>query len=172
MLNHFVTQHGENVQLQALQRDYKLRTDAQTRINYPLRDDREKEFEAPVEVDAVEGEEDAERRGTAGDLAWVQDQVRRLPPLLPCSELETPFAPLPQVNADTGQVIKYLCAEYNVTSRQTEEGVATLADSLQDHGLTKGEVLQIVNLAPIEMVELYCVRPPLSLSLALLPVAR
>ena len=32
-----------------------------------------------------------------------------------------------------------------------------LADTLQDHGLTKGEVLQIVNLAPTELVELYCV---------------
>lgn len=50
-----------------------------------------------------------------------------------------------------------------VTPRQTEDGVATLADQLQDHGLTKGEVLQIVNLAPIEQVELYCVSSHLRL---------
>jgi hypothetical protein len=53
--------------------------------------------------------------------------------------------------------LKYLCTDPNVTSRQTDEGVASLADSLQDFGLTKGEVLQIVNLAPTEQVELYCV---------------
>jgi len=42
-------------------------------MKYPLRDDRDKEFEeAPEEV---EGEEDAERRGIPGDLIWVQDQV-------------------------------------------------------------------------------------------------
>ena len=66
------------------------------------------------------------------------------------------------------QVIQYLCADYNATSRQTAEGVASLADGLQDHGLTKGEILQICNLAPTLPVELYCVRifslssPPLS----------
>ena len=57
--------------------------------------------------------------------------------------------------------MKYLCSDYNYTSRQTDEGVASLADSLQDFGLTKGEVLQIVNLAPTEQVELYCVSPSL-----------
>jgi hypothetical protein len=56
--------------------------------------------------------------------------------------------------------LKYLCSDYNYTSRQTDEGVASLADTLQDFGLTKGEVLQIVNLAPTEQVELYCVSLP------------
>ena len=42
-------------------------------MKYPLRGDRDKEFEeAPEEV---EGEEDAERRGIPGDLIWVQDQA-------------------------------------------------------------------------------------------------
>jgi hypothetical protein len=43
------------------------------------------------------------------------------------------------------------------TSRQDDEGIRLLADRLQDYGLTKGEVLQICNLAPTEQVELYCV---------------
>ena len=55
------------------------------------------------------------------------------------------------------EVIHYLCSEYNSTARQTDEGVARLADELQDHDLTKGEVLQICNLAPTLPVELYCV---------------
>lgn len=57
------------------------------------------------------------------------------------------------------QVIKYLCSDHVPTARQTAEGVAGLADDLQDHHLTKGEVLQICNLAPTLPVELYAVRP-------------
>jgi len=56
-------------------------------------------------------------------------------------------------------VIHYLCSEHNSTARQTDEGVARLANELQDHDLTKGEVLQICNLAPVLPVELYCVSP-------------
>lgn len=58
--------------------------------------------------------------------------------------------------ADT-QVIKYLCSDHLPTARQTDEGIAKLADELQDHKLTKGEVLQIINLAPTAPVELYAV---------------
>lgn len=55
------------------------------------------------------------------------------------------------------QVLRYLCEEYSSTALQTDEGVAKLANELQDYGLTKGEVLQICNLAPVLPVELYCV---------------
>ena len=72
-MNHFVQLQRETSDLQTLQKNHKLRSDAAARIKYPLRDDRDKEFEeAPEEV---EGEEDAERRGIPGDLIWVQDQV-------------------------------------------------------------------------------------------------
>lgn len=54
-------------------------------------------------------------------------------------------------------MIHYLCSEHNRTARQTDEGIARLADELQDHDLTKAEVLQICNLAPVLPVELYCV---------------
>jgi hypothetical protein len=54
-------------------------------------------------------------------------------------------------------VIHYLCSDHTPTARQTEPGVALLADQLQDHGLTKAEVLQLCNLAPTLPVELYCV---------------
>jgi hypothetical protein len=54
-------------------------------------------------------------------------------------------------------VIHYLCSDHTPTARQTEPGVALLADELQDHGLTKAEVLQLCNLAPTLPVELYCV---------------
>ena len=54
-------------------------------------------------------------------------------------------------------MLKYLCSDYNPTTRQSEDGVASLASGLQEHGLTKGEVLQLCNLAPTLPVELYCV---------------
>lgn len=54
-------------------------------------------------------------------------------------------------------MIHYLCSDHTPTARQTDEGVALLADQLQDHGLTKAEVLQLCNLAPTLPVELYCV---------------
>ena len=64
------------------------------------------------------------------------------------------FGEIPLTNV---KVIHYLCSVYSPTARQTDEGVARLADELQDHDLTKGEVLQICNLAPTLPVELYCV---------------
>jgi len=73
-LNHFVKLQAENAHLQELQRNHKLRQAAKDRIKYPLKEDRDKEFEDPPEE--VGGEEDAERRGIPGDLFWVQDQVR------------------------------------------------------------------------------------------------
>ncbi|TXT13722.1 hypothetical protein VHUM_01089 [Vanrija humicola] len=82
-----------------------------------------------AEGDELAAEDDAARRGVAPELVWVQDEV-----------------------------IKYLCADYNVTSRQTAHGVATLADQLQDYGFTKAELLQACNLAPQSQVGLYLVR--------------
>lgn len=60
------------------------------------------------------------------------------------------------------QVLRYLCDPMHPTTRQTEEGVAALADELQDYELTKGEVLQLINLAPWNSVGLYCVGHALS----------
>ncbi len=73
-------------------------------------------------------EDDAARRGVSKDLVWVQDEV-----------------------------LKYLCADYNVTARQTAEGVRGVADRLQDYGLTKAELLQACNLAPTNQVGMYLV---------------
>lgn len=66
-------------------------------------------------------------------------------------------------------MIRYLCSDHVPTARQTADGVAQLADTLQDHSLTKGEVLQIVNLAPTLPVELYAVSLDLSDPAYLLP---
>ena len=55
------------------------------------------------------------------------------------------------------KVIGYLCSDLCPTARQTDDTVASLADSLQDHGLVKSEVLQIINLAPTHAAELHCV---------------
>ncbi|GMK55461.1 hypothetical protein CspeluHIS016_0205170 [Cutaneotrichosporon spelunceum] len=73
-------------------------------------------------------EEEAARRGVSKDLVWVQDEV-----------------------------LKYLCADYNVTARQTAEGVRSIADGLQDYGLTKAELLQACNLGPTNMVGMYLI---------------
>lgn len=73
-------------------------------------------------------EGEAARRGVSKDLVWVQDEV-----------------------------LKYLCADYNATARQTAEGVRSLADGLQDYGLTKAELLQACNLAPTNQVGMYLV---------------
>ena len=57
-----------------------------------------------------------------------------------------------------GQAIQYLSAEYQPTSMQTEAGITQLTRQLAPYELTKAEKLQIINLAPIEPVELYVVR--------------
>lgn len=55
------------------------------------------------------------------------------------------------------QVISYLCSSLCPTATQTDEGVVKLVDKLQERGLVKSEVLQLVNLAPSDDAELFCV---------------
>jgi hypothetical protein len=55
------------------------------------------------------------------------------------------------------EAIQYLSAPWQPTGRQTEEGVAKLVRELEPYGLTKAEKLQVVNLAPVQPVELYVV---------------
>lgn len=76
----------------------------------------------------IKREDDTARRGVSKDLVWVQDEV-----------------------------LKYLCADFNVTARQTGEGVRAIANGLQDYGLTKAELLQTCNLAPSNQVGMYLV---------------
>lgn len=73
-------------------------------------------------------EDEGARRGKSDDAIWIQDEV-----------------------------IKYLCADFNVAARQTAHGIAQLADGLQDYGLTKAELLQVCNLGPRSQVGLYLV---------------
>ncbi|CAK9780845.1 hypothetical protein CC85DRAFT_100675 [Cutaneotrichosporon oleaginosum] len=82
----------------------------------------------PVSAAQRRREDDAARRGVSKDLVWVQDEV-----------------------------LKYLCADYNATARQTADGVRAVADGLQDYGLTKAELLQACNLAPINQVGMYLI---------------
>jgi len=56
------------------------------------------------------------------------------------------------------QAIQYLTADYQPTRMQTAQGIQRLTKSLAPYGLTKSEKLQIVNLTPVEPVELYVVR--------------
>lgn len=56
------------------------------------------------------------------------------------------------------QAIQYLSADFQPIASQTEAGIAKLVQDLTPFELTKAEKLQIVNLAPTEMVELYVVR--------------
>lgn len=76
----------------------------------------------------IERDDGLARRGVSKDLVWVQDEV-----------------------------LKYLCADFNVTARQTAKGVRDIANGLQDYGLTKAELLQMCNLAPSNMVGVYLV---------------
>lgn len=55
------------------------------------------------------------------------------------------------------EAIQYLSAPFQPTGRQSAEGTRALLGALRDYDLTKGEKLQIVNLAPTEPVELYVV---------------
>lgn len=64
---------------------------------------------------------------------------------------DPPHSPLPQA-------IQYLSADYQPTRVQTAEGIQRLTSSLAPFGLTKAEKLQVVNLTPVEPVELYVVR--------------
>jgi hypothetical protein len=56
------------------------------------------------------------------------------------------------------KAIQYLSAEYQPTRVQTAQGIQRLTKNLAAFGLTKAEKLQIVNLTPVEPVELYVVR--------------
>ncbi|KAF9040380.1 hypothetical protein BDZ89DRAFT_1128988 [Hymenopellis radicata] len=55
------------------------------------------------------------------------------------------------------EAIKYLSADYQVVNSQTEESVSKLVKTLSGYDLTKAEKLQIVNLAPKSLVELYAI---------------
>ena len=59
---------------------------------------------------------------------------------------------------NTSQAIQYLTADYQPTRVQTAEGIERLTKNLAPFGLTKAEKLQVVNLTPVEPVELYVVR--------------
>jgi hypothetical protein len=138
VLQHFLALKRDNDKLQAASITHGNREMLRAREQFPLgkRDkDRERELgrETPDVPDlapaALAAEDSLARRGVSDELVWVQDEV-----------------------------LKYLCADYNVTARQTEDGIASLADSLQDYDLTKAELLQACNLAPRSQVGLYLVR--------------
>jgi RNA polymerase Rpb4 len=56
------------------------------------------------------------------------------------------------------KAIQYLTADYQPTRVQTAQGIQRLTKDLAAFDLTKAEKLQIVNLTPVEPVELYVVR--------------
>ncbi|KAF8495703.1 HRDC-like protein [Russula emetica] len=55
------------------------------------------------------------------------------------------------------EAIQYLSADYQPTRVQTAQGIQRLTKDLAPYGLTKAEKLQIVNLTPVEPVELYVI---------------
>lgn len=55
------------------------------------------------------------------------------------------------------EAIQYLTADYQPTRVQTAQGIQRLTKDLASYGLTKAEKLQIVNLTPVEPVELYVI---------------
>ncbi|KAF8574225.1 hypothetical protein K439DRAFT_1624487 [Ramaria rubella] len=55
------------------------------------------------------------------------------------------------------EAIAHLSASYQPAIRQTAEGIQKLTKALAPYALTKGEKLQVVNLAPTEPVELYVI---------------
>src|SRR5712671_5646119 len=72
------------------------------------------------------------------------------------------------------KAIQYLTADYQPTRVQTAQGIQRLTKNLAPFGLTKAEKLQIVNLTPVEPVELYVVcssHPPLYSSFVHLSLA-
>jgi hypothetical protein len=140
VLQHFLALKRDNDRLQTAATTHGAREVVRARNQLPLgkrEKDRERELgrETPEVEDATPAqlavESELARRGVSDELVWVQDEV-----------------------------LKYLCADYNVTARQTEDSVATLVDHLQDYNLTKAELLQAVNLAPSSQVELYLVSVP------------
>ena len=55
------------------------------------------------------------------------------------------------------QAIQYLSADYQPTASHSAAAITQLTRNLAAYDLTKAEKLQIVNLAPVEPVELYVV---------------
>ncbi|KAI0250404.1 HRDC-like protein [Lactifluus subvellereus] len=55
------------------------------------------------------------------------------------------------------EAIQYLTADYQPTRVQTAQSVQSLTKKLAPFGLTKAEKLQVVNLTPVEPVELYVI---------------
>ncbi|KAI9509994.1 HRDC-like protein [Russula earlei] len=55
------------------------------------------------------------------------------------------------------EAIQYLTADYQPTHVQTAQGIQRLTKDLAPFGLTKAEKLQVVNLSPVEPVELYVI---------------
>jgi len=55
------------------------------------------------------------------------------------------------------EAIKYLSADFQPSSSQSSDGITQLVKDLAGHDLTKAEKLQIVNLAPTQLVELYVI---------------
>ncbi|RSH83208.1 uncharacterized protein EHS24_006872 [Apiotrichum porosum] len=131
VLQHFLELKTDNDRLQSLVGNHTKRAILNARAQYPLgkfdRDQEVVEVE-DAEIDVLEAEDVASRRGVSDELVWVQEEV-----------------------------LKYLCADYNVTARQTEDGIQKLADDLQDYKLTKAELLQVCNLAPGSDVALHMV---------------
>ncbi|OWZ53504.1 hypothetical protein C345_00699 [Cryptococcus neoformans A2-102-5] len=133
VLDHFISLKQETDRLGEAIALKKARDSAAARKLYPLeRDDPDKKDDSslfePLSAEKEVELKVAERRGLSDELVWIQNEV-----------------------------IKYLCSDLVPTSRQTPEGVAQLANELQDHQLTKAEVLQLCNLAPGEPVTLYSV---------------
>jgi len=69
------------------------------------------------------------------------------------------FSPLglSKCNLSCVQAIKHLSESFQPMVSQTPQGIRKLTKGLAPYGLTKGEKLQIVNLAPTQPVELYVV---------------
>ncbi|WOO81480.1 uncharacterized protein LOC62_03G005002 [Vanrija pseudolonga] len=133
VLQHFLHLKEDNDYLQKAVADNASRQVLRAHAQYPGAKNKFGEAVELPDVEPLDGEQllaedDAARRGLPSELVWVQDEV-----------------------------IKYLCADYNVTARQTANGVATLADQLQDYGFTKAELLQACNLAPQSQVGLYLI---------------
>jgi hypothetical protein len=62
-----------------------------------------------------------------------------------------------RINSDILQLLQYLNGDNLPTSKQNAESVAKLTRGLRDYGLTKAERLQIVNLYPQSVLDLYVV---------------
>ncbi|WVO17009.1 hypothetical protein L204_104696 [Cryptococcus depauperatus] len=134
VLNHFLSLKQDNDSLSQSINLKKSRDKALAKRLYPLEKDRDDKNEDdlslldPLSAGQEKELQTADRRGLSDELVWIQDEV-----------------------------IKYLCSDLVPTARQTIDGVAKLANELQDHQLTKAEVLQLVNLAPGEPVTLYSI---------------